>query len=188
MVSHLMVPRPKIRCMNDLSNVRSRIRYRRISSSLVDNIPASTINFSSVQMYFVKLKGKPKNKLLFLSVQIVAIHRSSFSLHAFPVYRIKLFILLYILLLKMKNVCIISGIGVCIGHPSLHIGFLQFKHLFASLITCIAISYFLSAIYLVYCLISVFYVLQRRSAFHLPLPAVQQSELQVCHPSSVPDH
>ena len=103
MVSHLMVPRPKIRCMNDLSNVRSRIRYRRISSSLVDNIPVSTINFSSVQMYFVKLKGNPKNKLLFLSVQIVAIHRSSFSLRAFPVYRIKLFILLYILLLKMKT-------------------------------------------------------------------------------------
>ena len=50
-----------------------------------------------------KLKGKPKNKLLFLSVQIVAIHRSSFSLCAFPVYRIKLFILLYILLLKMKT-------------------------------------------------------------------------------------
>ncbi len=96
MVSHLMVPRPKIRCMNDLSNVRSRIRYRRISSSLVDNIPASTINFSSVQMYFVKLKGKPKKNFFSYQSKSLPII-PPFSLRAVPVYHIKLFILLYIL-------------------------------------------------------------------------------------------
>ena len=39
------------------------------------------------------------------------------------------------------NALIIIGIGVWIGQPCIHIGFLQFRQRFASLITCTAIAY-----------------------------------------------